>query len=246
MRKQVRPTVAFLASVSCFALSAASAQAAVPAPKSDIAALDEVVITAERRETSLQTTPAAVSSFDEKAIARFGTLDTRSLMGLVPNLYVGTRHDRAIDPDLRHAGALAERHDRGPHGRGLCGRCLSPAQHRRDDEACLTSSASKCCAVPGNTLRPQRFGRRDQVHHGRPKARIRGPPRGGSRQHRDFERLRVRLRPLVGSTVLGSLAVYHTETSGYTDAPNIAARSIASTRIWCEPSSCTDRPTRLP
>lgn len=51
--------------------------------------LAEIVVTAERREARLQDTPIAVSAFDADTIAALGTENSRSLMGLVPNLYMG-------------------------------------------------------------------------------------------------------------------------------------------------------------
>jgi len=49
--------------------------------------LKEITITAERRETSLQTTPVAVTAFDPAQLEEQGITDPRDLAGRVPSLF---------------------------------------------------------------------------------------------------------------------------------------------------------------
>lgn len=50
--------------------------------------LEEVVVTAQKRETSLQKTPIAVSAFDHQSIENFGIGDVRDIGSIVPNMSV--------------------------------------------------------------------------------------------------------------------------------------------------------------
>ncbi|MDP4789236.1 MAG: TonB-dependent receptor, partial [Haliea sp.] len=50
--------------------------------------LEEVVVTAQRRETLLQETPIAVTAFNAEQIADLGIYNVTDLSGLVPNTNV--------------------------------------------------------------------------------------------------------------------------------------------------------------
>ena len=56
--------------------------------------LEEIVVTAQKRETTLQDEPLAVSAFSGKEIARAGGTDANVLGYLVPNLHVGEETNR--------------------------------------------------------------------------------------------------------------------------------------------------------
>src|SRR5688572_14412604 len=74
----------------------AEATAQPPGPEATAAADDEgqdsatgeIVVTARRTEESLQRVPAAVSSFNERALDRIQAVDTTGLQGAVPNLNI--------------------------------------------------------------------------------------------------------------------------------------------------------------
>lgn len=64
----------------------------LPAPHtnaSDTLAIEEVVVTARKREESLQDVPVAVSAFSAQAMEQLGIRNMRDLDGLVPGLHLG-------------------------------------------------------------------------------------------------------------------------------------------------------------
>jgi iron complex outermembrane receptor protein len=79
---------ALLVSASVLACieSARAAEPAAAAAQSSIAEIDEVVVTARRREESLQDTPVAVSVFTGDALERMQVLSTTDLDKITPNL----------------------------------------------------------------------------------------------------------------------------------------------------------------
>ena len=64
--------------------------AALALAAQDVAAqLDEITVTAERREASIQDVPIAVSAYDEKLFETFQIQETLDLINVVPNLFGG-------------------------------------------------------------------------------------------------------------------------------------------------------------
>ena len=53
-------------------------------------ALEEVIVTAERRELNLQQTPISVSAFNQLELDRLGLQTTEDIANFVPNVSVGT------------------------------------------------------------------------------------------------------------------------------------------------------------
>lgn len=80
--------------------SAQSASAAVAAPEYD---LEEVIVTAQRREERLQNVPISISAITEDALKAANVTDTRSLMEVVPNLTFTTTNF-SFQPTLRGVG----------------------------------------------------------------------------------------------------------------------------------------------
>ncbi len=75
--------------VLCAAIAAASAQTMAQAPQTQPASrslIDEVVVTAQRRESSLQDTAIAVSAFDQSALDRENINTVSDMQLSVPNL----------------------------------------------------------------------------------------------------------------------------------------------------------------
>lgn len=66
-------------------------------------ALEEIVVTAQRREASLQEVPIAVSAFGEQALEDAGVQTVHSLGSITPGLHVGT-FNVAITPIIRGVG----------------------------------------------------------------------------------------------------------------------------------------------
>jgi iron complex outermembrane receptor protein len=67
---------------------AAALPATVLAQEPGTAALEEIVVTAQRREESLQDVPVAISAFSEETIERIQATDSSGLQGVVPNLNI--------------------------------------------------------------------------------------------------------------------------------------------------------------
>ncbi len=75
-------------STACFG-GAAFAQAALePASNSSPEALQEIVVTAERRAERLQDVPISVSAFSTDQLSKLGIADARDLAGEAPNFYI--------------------------------------------------------------------------------------------------------------------------------------------------------------
>jgi iron complex outermembrane receptor protein len=87
VRSGLRSVVGLLA----FALAAAlaphrgSAQSATAEPAPNESQLQEVTVTAERRQSNLQTTPIAVTAIDERALQQLGPATLQDIAQLVPN-----------------------------------------------------------------------------------------------------------------------------------------------------------------
>ena len=60
-----------------------------PASHADALAIEEVVVTARKKEESLQEVPVAVSAFNAEAMEQLGIRNLRDLDGLVPGLHLG-------------------------------------------------------------------------------------------------------------------------------------------------------------
>ena len=56
--------------------------------------LEEIVVTAQKRESALQDTPIAMSAFSGDELDRAGAIDAFNLSDLIPNLHVGTEGAR--------------------------------------------------------------------------------------------------------------------------------------------------------
>lgn len=79
-------------SLPAFAFASAASAQSGPAPVQlaalDERGLDEIIVTAERRETSLQRTPIAISAFGADALADRKIDSIRDLAGQIPNLRI--------------------------------------------------------------------------------------------------------------------------------------------------------------
>src|SRR5687768_14454727 len=72
-----------------------TAQAQTPA-QSQATVLGDVIVTATRRETSLQDTPLAISAFDQEALDENRVVTLLDMRGLVPNLQFFENGDHAV------------------------------------------------------------------------------------------------------------------------------------------------------
>ena len=81
-------TLPILSSAALAATSASANEAAVPAEAPDAASgLGNIIVTATRKETRLQSTPVAVSVIDDVFRGNQNVLTTRDLAGQIPGLY---------------------------------------------------------------------------------------------------------------------------------------------------------------
>jgi iron complex outermembrane receptor protein len=114
-----RSLVAIAVSIALFmsnprvtqAVGAAAAPTAPSSSTSDAAdsagALQEIVVTAEKRSSNLQDTPITVSAFDAAALKQVGVTDTSELGLITPGLEFGSEFGYG-QPHLRGVGTLAD------------------------------------------------------------------------------------------------------------------------------------------
>ena len=76
-------------------------------PEGDVRTLEEVIITAQKREQSLQDVPVTVSAFSGNFIEEAGVRDIRDIAGLTPNLSIKTRSETETTVFMRGIGSLA-------------------------------------------------------------------------------------------------------------------------------------------
>src|SRR5262245_49429612 len=91
-----RKTLACLTTISTLAtLGIGSALAA------DDARLEEIIVTASKRETNLMQTPLAVTAFTQDYLDREGIRSARDLAGTAPNVQLGTGADSGTAATIR-------------------------------------------------------------------------------------------------------------------------------------------------
>lgn len=96
-----RPWLVAVLAVATVVGHAVPAQAA----ESDGLKLEEVMVTARRRQESLLDTPLAVSAYGPRDLQRLGVTSIRQLQGITPGLDLGGRgSDRGISPYIRGNG----------------------------------------------------------------------------------------------------------------------------------------------
>lgn len=71
------------------------AQEAGTPSKSKAESMEEIVVTATKRETSLMDTPVSITAFSQDQLERTGATNVKDLAGLVPNLDIGYDQDQA-------------------------------------------------------------------------------------------------------------------------------------------------------
>jgi iron complex outermembrane receptor protein len=100
-----------LTTAIALALATPALAATPPAQPAASSQVDEVVITAERRETRLQDTPISVSALTSKTIANAGITRVEDFANMLPNVYIDDRNlrgqniaIRGISADLNNPG----------------------------------------------------------------------------------------------------------------------------------------------
>lgn len=83
--------------IGCIVAASGAAQTFAQEADNTTRALEEVVVTAERRAADLQSTPIAVSVFSQKALVENDITDVTDLSGFAPNLVVsGHKSSRTL------------------------------------------------------------------------------------------------------------------------------------------------------
>ena len=141
-----------------YRLAALSAAVIAALPFAASAQLEEIVVTATRRETDLQSTPLSVAAFTAEQLELGGITNGRDLGIMVPNV--------VLNPGT--GGAQSQFYIRGLPGVGLvrrrrvAGRLRLPADEFRRD------GARRGLARPArHAVRPQHQRRRGQHDHAR-------------------------------------------------------------------------------
>ena len=154
--------------------------------------LEEIVVTARKREENLQEVPVAISVFTGDVLLERGILSTRDLYANTPGLRHGLRskrrhtgHSRRRLPGNRHIQAKGDdipgRYaDPGPAGHGAVSRCPAGRSAARSSE---------------RGFRPLDFWRGDQLHHRGSRRRIGSECRSRCRQQQPAEFQRPGVRP---------------------------------------------------
>lgn len=108
LTRHLKAGVGLLAGASAFAYGDyATAQAAQGEPSARTnapAALEEIVVTATRREERLQEVPISVSAVTSEALAASGVTDVRQVMFTVPG-FTGGRNFGVLQPSIRGVGS---------------------------------------------------------------------------------------------------------------------------------------------
>lgn len=93
---RTRPTVSALA-----LLGSALSAVWLPAMAADGGKLEEIIVTASKRETNLMQTPLAISAFSQDYLDRQGIRTARDLAGTAPNVQLGTGKDSGTAASIR-------------------------------------------------------------------------------------------------------------------------------------------------
>jgi iron complex outermembrane recepter protein len=100
------PFALAVASAGFVSLSMAAQPASTSGAKSsDEGTLDEVLVTARRREESLQSVPMAISAIDGEMLDKSGSVNTQQLAQLVPALYFNSANPRNTAYTIRGLGS---------------------------------------------------------------------------------------------------------------------------------------------
>ena len=157
--------------------------------------LETVTVTAQRRETDLQTTPVAITAYTGEALAENKIFTVNDLAASVPAFSLtalhaarcGTEHPR----HHQHAPGLADGRSVGRHVR----RRRVHGPHRRPELRLLRPRAHRGHPRPaGRAARQERGGRRAQRHHCEADVRALGQRARELRQLQFDARVRLRQR----------------------------------------------------
>ena len=89
---------ALLATVAAYAMPGAALAQSVPADAVEASSGDEIVVTARKREESLQDVPISVQAFSSAALEQAGIKDFSEIAYRVPGLKLSA--ERAVDTEL--------------------------------------------------------------------------------------------------------------------------------------------------
>ena len=180
----------FIGSVSSLTLAtAALAQDTVATPASNAApglGADDIIVTATKREQTLQDVPISVSVTSADTIEKAHIVDLIDLQSVVPSLKVDAVPDAPARPTSRSAASATATATTASRARSACSSTASTARAPRPrSTTCPRSSASRCCAgrsrrCSARTCRPARSASSPR----KPAVRVRRQGRGQLRQLR--------------------------------------------------------------
>jgi iron complex outermembrane receptor protein len=127
--------------------------------------LEQVVVTAQRREQSAQDVGIALSVISGDQLAARGVTNVNQLQYQTPSLEVARlrRRPAAVPPARRRLRRL--RHQQHPHRRRLCRRSRLSGAGRHPGRALRHRPGRSAARPAGHALWPQHHRRRDQLHH---------------------------------------------------------------------------------
>ena len=113
---RIKSSLVVLAAAAGALLAASTASAdtaGVSSPASSAGELDEIIVTAEKRETSLVKTPVTVNVISSDAIAeRGGAIELRSVIQAVPDVIIGDGTAGLVAVTMRGVGTATTRSSR--------------------------------------------------------------------------------------------------------------------------------------
>ena len=129
--------------------------------------LEEVIVTAERRELNLQQTPISVTAFNQLELDRLGLQNAEDIANFIPNVSVGTAFgagDSVATFSIRGAGQFRNTtfFDRG------VGLYIDEMYYPRNAGAILRvmdrGTGGGAARAPGHAVRPQQYRRCNSLH----------------------------------------------------------------------------------
>lgn len=101
------PSVSFLTLPLALLLTGTQVFAQESTTQTETRILEEVMVTAQKREQTLQDVPVSVTAFSGEAIKETGAVDIRDIAGLTPNLSIKARGETEASVFIRGIGSQA-------------------------------------------------------------------------------------------------------------------------------------------
>ena len=180
----------------CVSLAALSAAISAPALAQDSGEIDEIIVTAQKREQNLQDVPIVVTAVDAELLRDAGVRDIKDLQILTPGLTVtSTSSEASTTARIRGVGTVGD----NPGLESSVGVVIDGVYRPRNGvgfgdlgEVERDRGAEGSARHP---VRQEHLGRRHQHHHRRPELQLRRGSGAHRRQLRRARRLGLGHRP---------------------------------------------------